>query len=103
MKKTIYSTFALLGVLLLLSQCKPHEEAKTTKILEPQPFPTTYGFPVAEATLIAYTQDYTDMKDLEGIYTHAWQIWAGPVGFCRLPFVLGADGGPRLAHVCRHG
>ena len=52
---------------------KPEPQQK----LVPQPFPTTYGFPVAEATLISYTQDYNNPKNTEGIYTHAWQIWAG--------------------------
>lgn len=77
MKKLVKRAFLYIGVMALLVQCKPNEDKGVVKILEPQPFPTTYGFPVAEATLIAYTQDYKDPDNIEGIYTHAWQIWSG--------------------------
>ncbi|MEW7281240.1 hypothetical protein ABW636_21815 [Aquimarina sp. 2201CG1-2-11] len=66
--------------LLVITSCdekKDETELQPYSKIEPQPFPTTYGFPIPEATLIAYTQDYSNPKNIEGIYTHAWQIWAG--------------------------
>ncbi|WP_271767137.1 hypothetical protein [Aquimarina algiphila] len=87
MRKQQNKTFLHLMILVtttlgLLVSCKnekpePYQAPEPQQKLIPQPFPTTYGFPVSEATLIGYTQDYTNPKNIEGIYTHAWQIWAG--------------------------
>lgn len=69
---------AMVLIIIVLTIIVCNKPSSTTdKILEPQPFTTAYGFPVSEATLIAYTQDYSKPKNIEGIYTHAWQIWAG--------------------------
>lgn len=74
--KKLTKAFILLTLFVgIIAGCEPEEEL--TGIIIPQPFPTEYGFPVAESTLIAYTQDYSNPKNIEGIYTHAWQIWAG--------------------------
>lgn len=70
------NVFILFVLAFCIVSCKKKEH-ETEKILEPQPFPTTYGFPVAEATLIGYAQEYPNTAGVEGVYTHAWQIWSG--------------------------
>ncbi len=72
------SKLFVLGIFVIIfcfTSCK--EKVETAKILEPQPFPAAYGFPVAEAVLIAYAQEYPNATGVEGVYTHAWQIWSG--------------------------
>ena len=72
------SPFALVFAFVILTIVACNNPNQTSqKILKPQPFPTTYGFPVSEAKLIAFTQDYSNPLNIEGIYTHAWQIWSG--------------------------